>query len=133
MLKIVKTFNILFVGALLLLVSINSALSPTSAKGDDYLAFAEKMPEPVGGLPAIYSKIKYPDIAVKAGIQGKVYILAFVDESGNVNDVKVLKGIGGGCDEAAVEAVRSTKFNPGSNKGKAVKVKLSLTIKFELS
>ncbi|RMD49233.1 MAG: energy transducer TonB, partial [Ignavibacteria bacterium] len=71
-------------------------------------------------------------IAQKAGIQGKVYVLAFIDESGSVNDVKVLKGIGGGCDEAAADAIKASKFTPGTNKGKPVKVKLSLVINFKL-
>ena len=102
------------------------------SNGGEYLAFAEKMPVPVGGLPAIYKKIKYPDIAVQAGIEGKVYLIAFIDETGTVNDVKVLKGIGGGCDQEAMKAVKTTKFIPASNKGKPVKVKFTLAITFKL-
>lgn len=132
MLRLVKMFNFVLIGAFLLAAVFNSTVNSTTANGEDYLAFAEKMPAPVGGLPAIYSKVQYPDIAVKAGIQGKVFLLAFVDESGKVNDVKVLKGIGGGCDEAAIDAVKATKFSPGTNKGQPVKVKLSLTIQFKL-
>lgn len=99
----------------------------------DYLAFAEKMPSPDGGLPAIYKHIKeYPKIAKAAGIQGKVYVLAFINESGGVDDVKVVKGIGGGCDEAACDAIKKSKFNPGSHKGQAVKVKMSLAIVFKI-
>lgn len=132
MLKIVKTINYVFLFGFFLFVLTGGAINTTSANGDEYLAFAEKMPQPEGGLPAIYAKIEYPEIAQKAGIQGKVYVLAFVDENGNVNDVKVLKGIGGGCDEAASSAIKATKFTPGTNKGKPVKVKLSLVINFKL-
>lgn len=105
---------------------------PVHSEGEEYLAFAEVMPEPIGGMSAIISKVVYPQIAKSAGIQGKVYLLAFIDESGNVTDVKVIRGIGGGCDEVAVEAVKKTDFNPGKNKGVAVKVKLSLPIEFKL-
>ncbi|MGE5400379.1 MAG: energy transducer TonB [Ignavibacteriales bacterium] len=99
---------------------------------DPYAAFAEVMPEPSGGLPSIYKKITYPSIAKSAGLEGKVYLLIYINESGGVDDVKVVKGIGGGCDEAAVQAVKSTKFSPGKNKGVPVKVKLSLPIAFKL-
>lgn len=101
-------------------------------EGEDYLAFADVMPEPDGGLPAIYKLISYPAIAKKAGIQGKVYLMAFISETGNVDDVKVIKGIGGGCDEAAIEAVKQTKFSSAQSGGKNVKVKMSLQIQFKL-
>ena len=49
-----------------------------------YFVAVEEMPEPIGGIKAIQEKIVYPEIAKRAGVEGKVYILAFVDESGNV-------------------------------------------------
>ena len=106
--------------------------SKLNASGDGYLAFAEKMPEPVDGISAIYKNIEYPRMAQQAGIQGKVFLLCFIDENGIVNDIKVVKGIGAGCDEAASEAVKKIKFEPGQNQGKPVKVKLSLSIVFKL-
>ena len=106
--------------------------SVLNAAGDDYLAFAQKMPEPANGMAEIYKNITYPRVAQKAGVQGKVFVLCFIDEEGNVNDVKVIRGIGAGCDEAAVEAIKNVKFNPGENEGKPVKVKLSLAIIFKL-
>lgn len=102
-------------------------------EGDPYLAFAEVMPEPEGGLPALFKKIEYPDIAKKARIEGKVYALVFVNENGGVDDVKIIKGIGGGCDEAVIKAVKASKFNPGKNGGAAVKVKLSIPVSFKLN
>jgi protein TonB len=90
------------------------------------------MPEPVGGLPAIYQLIKYPEVAKRAGLEGKVYVLAFINENGDVDDVKVVKGIGGGCDEATVQAVKQTKFTPGKMAGAPAKVKMSLQIQFKL-
>ncbi len=103
-----------------------------NAQADGYLAFAQVMPEPVGGVNAIYKHITYPSSAKDAGLTGKVYLLVYIDEGGNVTDVKVLKGIGGGCDEAAVAGVKQVKFTPGKNNGQPVKVKLSLPVTFEL-
>lgn len=93
----------------------------------------EEMPEPIGGVVGIQKRIVYPDIAKRAGVQGRVYIKAFVDENGDVKKTEVLKGIGAGCDEAAVEAVKNTKFKPGKQRGKPVKVQVSIPIKFVLS
>lgn len=105
----------------------------TDYQSTEYLAFADQMPEPVGGIPAIYKLIKYPEIAQKAGVQGKVYVLAFINEEGGVDDVKVVKGIGAGCDEATIDAVKNSKFTPGKSAGKPAKVKVSLQIQFKLS
>ncbi|MCB0749733.1 MAG: energy transducer TonB [Ignavibacteriae bacterium] len=102
-------------------------------QSEEYLAFAEEMPTPLGGLEGIYQLIKYPELARKSNVQGKVYVLAFVNENGDVDDVKVVKGIGAGCDEETIEAVKKTKFSPGKSGGKNVKVKMSLQIQFKLT
>ena len=98
-----------------------------------YLPFAQVMPAPVGGMESIYKHISYPDAAKKAGVSGKVYVLVYVNENGSVDQVKVVRGIGAGCDKAAIDAVKSARFNPGKNDGTPVKVKLSLAIIFKLS
>lgn len=97
-----------------------------------YFVAVEEMPEPIGGIKAIQEKITYPEIAKRAGVEGKVYVLAFVDESGNVTKAQILKGIGAGCDEAALNAVEKTKFKPGKQRGVPVKVQVSIPIIFKL-
>jgi len=99
---------------------------------DPYLPFAQVMPSPVVGMETIYKHISYPDIAKKAGVSGKVYVLVYVNEKGGVDQVKVVRGIGAGCDEAAIDGVKEAKFSPGKNNGAAVKVKLSLAIVFKI-
>lgn len=98
----------------------------------EYLAFCDQMPQPIGGLPAIYELIEYPEMAKRSGVEGKVYVLAFINESGGVDDVKVIKGIGSGCDKATVEAVKKSKFTIGKSAGSPAKVKLSLQIQFKI-
>jgi len=97
-----------------------------------FFVAVEEMPEPIGGIQAIQNKIVYPEIAKRAGVEGRVFIKAFVDEAGNVSKTEVIKGIGAGCDEAAEAAVRATKFKPGKQRGKAVKVQVSVPILFKL-
>ena len=91
------------------------------------------MPQPIGGIAAIQSKIVYPEIAKRAGVEGRVYVLAFVDRDGNVTKAKILKGIGAGCDEAALKAVEETKFKPGKQRGKPVNVQVSVPVFFKLN
>jgi len=111
--------------------NINFAQAEVSSD-DGYLAFAQIMPEPVEGLPAVIKKIQYPTIAKQAGLEGKVFVMAYVDEKGNVDDVKVLKGVGGGCEEEVIKVLKTTKFKPGMNNGQPVKVKTSLSFAFKL-
>jgi protein TonB len=97
-----------------------------------YFVVVEDMPEPIGGIQSIQNKIVYPDIAKRAGVKGKVFVLAFVDEKGNVTKTVVQKGLGAGLDEAAEDAIKQTKFKPGMQRGKPVKVQVMIPIVFKL-
>ena len=97
-----------------------------------YFVAVEEMPQPVGGLKEIQSKIVYPEIAKRAGIEGKVFVRAYVDEDGNVTTAEIVKGIGGGCDEAALNAILSSKFTPGKQRGKPIKVQVTIPVVFKL-
>ena len=103
-----------------------------TAEEPQYFVAVEDMPEPIGGIAAIQNKIVYPEIAKRAGVEGKVYVKAYVDEKGNVTKVEVQKGIGAGCDEAAMKAVKETKFKPGKQRGKPVRVQVSIPVVFKL-
>lgn len=132
-----KLFLFIFLTSLFFLtinISANNTLTDISSlpNDEDYIAFAEEMPSPVGGIEAIMKKITYPNIAKQAGLEGKVILLAYINEQGGVDDVKVVKGVGGGCDEEAINAIKKTKFTPGKSKGVATKVKLTLAITFKL-
>lgn len=97
-----------------------------------FFVAVEQQPEPIGGIQAIQKRIVYPEIAKRANVQGRVYVKAYVDEHGNVVKAEVIKGIGAGCDEAAVKAVMATKFKPGMQRGKPVKVQVMVPILFKL-
>jgi protein TonB len=104
---------------------------------EEIFTIVEKMPEFPGGLEALFKYLsetmEYPDMAKDAQIQGKVYITFVVDKKGGIAGVKVLRGIGGGCDEEAVRVVENMpKWNPGKQRGKPVKVQYNLPINFIL-
>lgn len=87
-------------------------------------------PRPISGMNDIYKKLVYPDEARKNNIKGRVDVLTFIDASGKVVDMTVIKGLGYGCDESAENAIRYTKFYPGLIKGKPVKSQLKISINF---
>jgi protein TonB len=97
----------------------------------------ESMPEFPGGEPALYKylaeNIKYPQMAKESGIQGRVFVTFVVERDGRVTDVRVLRGIGGGCDEEAIRVVAAMpKWAPGKQRGKPVRVQYNLPVKFTL-
>ncbi len=97
----------------------------------------ESMPEFPGGRAALMKylaqNIKYPPYAKEAGIQGRVFINFVVETDGSITNVKVLRGIGGGCDEEAVRVVKNMpKWKPGMQRGKPVRVSFNLPVKFTL-
>ncbi len=103
-----------------------------TSEEESYFVAVEELPEPVGGIQGIQQLVVYPEIAKRAGVEGTVFVEAFVDENGNVTKTQVVKGIGAGCDEAAMSAVQKTKFKPGKQRGKAVRVRMSIPIRFRL-
>ncbi len=98
----------------------------------------EEMPSFQGGDEArikfLQENIKYPQMAKESGIQGTVYVTFVINEKGKVADVKVLRGIGGGCDEEAIRVVNlMPPWNAGKQSGKAVRVQFNMPIKFTLN
>lgn len=97
----------------------------------------ESMPEFPGGpakmMEYIGKNIKYPMMAREAGIEGRVFVNFVVEPDGSISHVKVLRPIGGGCDEEAVRVIESMpKWNPGKQRGTAVRVSFNLPVKFKL-
>ena len=105
---------------------------------DQVFTIVEVMPEFDGGEAALakylQKNIVYPERAKQMGIEGKVYLSFVIDSYGNVNEVKVLRGIGGGCDEEAVRVVKKMpRWKAGKQGGRPVKVQFNLPIEFKLS
>ena len=97
----------------------------------------EEMPEYPGGLTKLTeylaSNIKYPQMARESGIQGRVFVNFVVEPDGSVSNVKVLRSLGGGCDEEAMRVVKKMpKWKPGKQRGKAVRVSYILPVNFKL-
>ena len=97
----------------------------------------EEMPAYPGGdqklMEFIAKGIKYPQIARETGIQGRVFVGFVVEPDGSISNVKLLRGIGGGCDEEAMRVIKSLpKWKPGKQRGKAVRVSYQIPVLFKL-
>ncbi len=94
-------------------------------------------PEFPGGIEALYKylaeNITYPQQAKDSGIQGRVYVTFVVEKDGSITGAKVLRGIGGGCDEEALRVVNAMpKWTPGKQLGEPVRVQFNLPVVFKL-
>jgi len=106
-------------------------------KEAEIFTVVEENPTFPGGETKLYKflgeSIKYPEEAKELGIQGRVFVNFVIETNGAVSNVKVLRGIGGGCDEEAIRVIKSMpKWTPGKQRGIPVRVSYNLPIKFTL-
>ncbi len=97
----------------------------------------DKIPEYEGGMKAFYTyvlaNLQYPQEARRKGIEGKVMVRFTITKEGEITESNVLKGIGGGCDNAALRIIKgSPKWTPGQYEGKPVDVQMVVPISFKL-
>jgi protein TonB len=97
----------------------------------------EQPPMPIGGLAGLYAMVrknlKYPRQARQMNVDGKVTVEFIVNRDGSAVDMNVISGIGAGCDEEAKRVIGLTKWNPGKQRGKPVRVKMVMPIIFKLN
>ncbi len=104
---------------------------------EETFVLVEQQPSYVGGVDAMFEFIKanliYPAKARELSIEGVVFARFIVEKDGSLSNIKILRGIGGGCDEEAFRVIKlMPNWNPGKQKGNAVRVEFSLPIKFKL-
>ncbi len=136
-----KSYNYFFsLIVFLFTFSMGHAQDDPNKKGhssDVPYTIVEEMPEFSGGekemVSFIKSNLRYPEKAMKHQISGKVYVSFVVDEDGSIVNSRILRGIGGGCDEEALRVVNSMpKWKPGRQGGRIVKVIYNLPIVFKI-
>lgn len=104
---------------------------------DKIYAIVEEMPQFPEGKEAfskyLQENLQYPTQAKEMGIEGKVQVYFVVRKDGSLEDMKIVKKIGGGCDEEAFRVLKSSpKWIPGKQQGKPVNVKMLIPIVFKL-
>ncbi|MHC1706640.1 MAG: energy transducer TonB [Bacteroidales bacterium] len=109
----------------------------TEEEGMAIFSVVEEMPSFPGGEEArikfLSENIQYPQTAKESNISGTVYVSFVVTEKGRIKDVKVIRSIGGGCDEEAVRVIKMMpRWEPGRQAGKPVNVQFTMPVKFTL-
>ena len=146
-----KLLAVLPVVALLMTVGCKQT-TPTETPENEPAAVAEQQlsdsmydfelldtePEFEGGVEGLYKylaeNIHYPEQAKAEGIQGRVFVTFVIEADGSVGDAKVMRGIGGGCDEEALRVVEAMpKWKPGTVGGKSVRVQYNLPVSYKLN
>ena len=101
--------------------------------------YVEQMPQLPGGggngaiVNAIQKAVKYPPLARRNQVEGRIFVSFTVNPQGDVSDVKVVKGLGSGLDEETIRAVKTLpKFIPGKQNGRAVSVSFTVPITFKI-
>jgi protein TonB len=119
-------------------VPIPQAPQEQIVETDDPFIVVEDKPQFPGGegelLRFLATQVKYPQIARETNIQGTVYAQFVIEKNGKVSNVKVMRGIGGGCDEEAVRVLRAMPdWTPGKQRGMPVRVMFTIPVSFKLN
>jgi TonB family protein len=116
----------------------NDPAKKNNANTNEVFTVVENPPQFPGGEEAriayMQKAISYPEQAKKGKIEGMVYVTFVVEKDGQVSNAKVLRGIGGGCDEMALKAIQNMPaWIPGKQRGEAVRVQFNMPVSFKLS
>jgi len=108
---------------------------PPKIEEDDnippFLPF-EAQPKIIGGFEALKKRIKYPDLAIVAKVEGQAVVRTLVNENGKPIDFQILKDPGAGCAKAVIDALKETKFTPAMQRDRPVKFWINVPIDFQL-
>jgi protein TonB len=112
--------------------------APQEEEVEEIFTIVEEMPSFPGGVYAFHEYLRknlhYSPSARKMGVEGKVFVQFVVDKKGNISEVEAIRGIGAGLDEEAVRVVKnSPAWNPGKQRGNAVKTRVVIPINFALN
>lgn len=104
---------------------------------DEIFDIVEQQPSPEGGMSGwntyLARNLRYPLVARQRGVEGTVILVFEIHTDGSIHNVEVLRGIGGGADEEAVRVVSNApRWEPGRQRGRAVKTRMRLPIRFKL-
>ena len=126
--------------ALMMFVLLFSFMTSTAQtkKNDMLFSVVEVMPQFPGGqiamLQYLMKNIKYPEQAMKKGIQGRVVVSFIVEKDGRVSNVRLLRSVESSLDKEAVRVVKSMpKWSPGKQNGKPVRVRFNVPVMFKLN
>jgi protein TonB len=132
--RLLATLSVL---AIMFTINTTAMAQNKKTSNDKVFEKVEDMPEFPGGEQAmmkfVSENVQYPEEAKEKEISGRVLVGFIVEKDGSVNEVKIVRGIGGGCDEEAVRVVKAMpKWKPGKQDGKTVRVSYTMPFFFKM-
>jgi protein TonB len=126
------------VGKVMDVITEGEASDGATSEGDEIFLVVEESPTFAGGVEALkefqLNNLEYPTEAIAAQAEGRVFLSFIVDKEGAISDIVVSRGIGYGCDEAAVKMLmKSPNWTPGVQRGRTVKTRMQLAVTFKLN
>ncbi len=117
--------------------NITARLNDVGTNADEIFDVVENPPQPIGGMSGwnqyLSDNLQYPEQARSMGIEGTVIAVFVVQADGSITDVDILRGIGGGCDEAAIRVIENApNWEPGTQRDKVVNTRMRVPIRFQL-
>lgn len=109
-----------------------ATVEPEAEEETEIFVVVEQMPTIIGGAQKVYEYLEYPEIARQAGLEGLVVVQIVVAPDGLPSMPEVARSSGQVLDEAAVRAVMQLTFEPGMQRGRAVRVRMAIPIRFRL-
>ncbi|MFD2037647.1 energy transducer TonB [Belliella marina] len=111
--------------------------APIIDDAEEIFDFVESAPSPIGGMSAwnqyLKKNLKYPTQARRMGIEGTVTLVFVVNTDGSLQDIEILRGLDGGCNEEAIRVIKNApKWEPGKQRGKPVRARMRMPIRFKL-
>lgn len=121
----------------LVIQDIELTEAPIIEDADEIFEFVESAPTPTGGMSAwnkyLQKNLKYPTQARRMGIEGTVTVVFVVNTDGSLQDIEILRGLDGGCNEEAIRVIKNApSWQPGKQRGRPVRVRMRMPIRFKL-
>lgn len=113
-------------------ISSNIPLKTKDTIPSDSLSQIEEKPKLVGGVYSLTQNIKYPKEAIENNIEGRILLTCTVTAKGKVENIKIIRGLGFGCDEEAIRLVSEAEWEPGKIENKNAGMEVLIPLKFKI-
>ena len=126
-----STTIILTLFAAVILIGSAVAAPPEPPAGETFVEF-DKAPEPVDGFQSIFENVNYPKSAKKDGVEGIVFVSVVIGIDGSVSGLEITESVRKDLDQAAMEAIKKTKWLPAQKDNQPVACRITIPIQFKL-
>jgi protein TonB len=111
---------------------VNEQVTDPRTVCEEVFEVVEEMPELIGGLAGLHSRLEYPEESEQRGVEGRVTVEFVVNKIGTTNDLKIIRGVDIETNKEALRLVKTSIFDPGRMNGEETCVQMQLPVLFKL-